>query len=480
MPTTAHRPLAAVFPAGLLLAGLLLASAGCKGGPPPTPRDYFVSPRGDDATGVGSAERPFKSIDRANRLSLHPGDRLLFEGGQTFRGTLRLGPDDAGMPGRPVTVGSFGAGRATIAADGSSGVVVEDAGGVRVIDLVVVGNGPTVNDGSGVEFTRDSGSWKRLPPIEVANVEARGFGRAGVRVAAEAGGYDGVRVTDCAARGNAEAGIHVDGRQEMVDDRACRYSHRDVVVAGCLAADNPGDPRARHVNHSGSGILIAGTDGGTIERCEATRNGAASRGAEGGPIGIWATGSTRVTIRLCRSHANRTNGRHDGGGFALDGGVTRSVMEDNVSEANDGSGFGLYQYEGAPPASGNVVRRNVSRGDGRRNGYAGVHVWDGDGTMRDVLIERNRVEAGGADAWSTGPARALWVQTPVVGLRVTENAFVARDGARLLDVAVGPAPDMSRNTYAWADGGGTAIVWRGTPYATVAQWRAATGLAAAE
>jgi hypothetical protein len=38
MPTTANRPLAAVLQAGLLLAGLLLASTGCKGGPPPTPR----------------------------------------------------------------------------------------------------------------------------------------------------------------------------------------------------------------------------------------------------------------------------------------------------------------------------------------------------------------------------------------------------------------------------------------------------------
>jgi hypothetical protein len=385
------------------------------------------------------------------------------------------------MPGRPVTVGSFGSGRATISAGSASGVVVANAGGVRVVDLVVVGTGSTVNEGSGVEFTRDSAGWKRLPPIEVANVEARGFGRTGIRVSAEAGGYDGVRVTGCIVRGNAEAGIHVDGRQEPMDERTCRYSHRDVVVAGCLAADNPGDPRARHVNHSGSGILVAGTDGGTIERCEATRNGAVSRGAEGGPIGIWATGSTRVTIRLCRSHANRTNGRHDGGGFALDGGVTRSVMEDNVSEGNDGSGFGLYQYEGAPPAGGNVVRRNLSRGDGRRNGYAGVHVWDGDGTMRDVLVEQNRVEVGRGDAWSTGPARALWVQTPVAGLRVVDNAFAARDGARLIDVAVGRAPEMSRNTYDSAgDGGGAAVVWRGTPYATVAQWRAATGLAAAE
>ena len=42
-------------------------------------------------------------------------------------------------------------------------------------------------------------------------------------------------------------------------------------------------------------------------------------------MGIWASESNRVVIQMCRSTGNRTGGRHDGGGFGLDGGVTNSV-----------------------------------------------------------------------------------------------------------------------------------------------------------
>src|SRR4051794_9901375 len=65
------------------LAGVVLCVQGCAGAPP-APRDYYFSPRGSDADGLGSADRPYQSIAKANGLRLHPGDRVLFEGGQAF------------------------------------------------------------------------------------------------------------------------------------------------------------------------------------------------------------------------------------------------------------------------------------------------------------------------------------------------------------------------------------------------------------
>src|SRR4051812_16661025 len=49
------------------------------GGPPAPPRDYYFSPRGSDADGAGTVDRPYGSIQKANQLGLHAGDRLLFE-----------------------------------------------------------------------------------------------------------------------------------------------------------------------------------------------------------------------------------------------------------------------------------------------------------------------------------------------------------------------------------------------------------------
>ena len=54
-----------------------------------TATEYYVSPTGAD-TNVGSRESPFQTIDRINSLDLEPGDKVLFEAGKTFNGTLSL------------------------------------------------------------------------------------------------------------------------------------------------------------------------------------------------------------------------------------------------------------------------------------------------------------------------------------------------------------------------------------------------------
>ena len=121
------------------LLALLVCAQGC--GPTAPPRDYYFSPRGSDADGQGTPERPYGSIAKANELGLHAGDRILFEAGQTFDGNLTLDHHDAGTAERPVTIGSYGPGRATIRAGAGTAILVHNAGGVHVRDLVLVGDG---------------------------------------------------------------------------------------------------------------------------------------------------------------------------------------------------------------------------------------------------------------------------------------------------------------------------------------------------
>ncbi|HYE99429.1 MAG TPA: beta-glucosidase, partial [Planctomycetota bacterium] len=71
--------------------------------------DYHVSPSGDDAH-PGTAERPWKTPARVSAQVLRPGDRVLFEGGRTFRGGIALDEQDAGTRERPVRIGSYGTG----------------------------------------------------------------------------------------------------------------------------------------------------------------------------------------------------------------------------------------------------------------------------------------------------------------------------------------------------------------------------------
>jgi len=41
-------------------------------------------------------------------------------------------------------------------------------------------------------------------------------------------------------------------------------------------------------------------------------------------------------------------------------------MQYNYSHDNDGAGYGIYEYVGAPPWSNNIVRFNISQNDGAR------------------------------------------------------------------------------------------------------------------
>lgn len=468
----AYRPLLIGL---LMLAGTL--GVGCQS-TEPAARDYFFSPRGNDNANGGFFD-PYRSIDKANTLRLNPGDRLLFEGGQEFVGNLKLDHHDAGTTDKPVVIGSWGWGRATVRAGRGTGIHIANAGGIKVQELVVTGAGVGGNAGNGIEFVNTLRGGQRLGSVVIDKVDVSGFGGEGILVHGNPidespSGFDGVQITDCTATGNLHTGILVAGNMAFSRRAgATLYSHRKVQILRCRAADNPGDPTARRLNRSGSGILLAGADGGLIEACEAFNNGGASQGLEGGPIGIWTTASTEVIIRKCKSHHNRTAGQHDGGGFCLDGGVTKSVLEDNESENNDGSGYGLYQYATAPPAGQNVVRRNVSRNDGRKNGYAGIHIWDDGGTLRDVKITDNTVELS-AGAPARDPSRALWLQSPTTGVRITRNKFTAGEGVRVVDVAAGQRDlRLAGNSYPHTGSRLTpTVVWEGQFFPSAAVWMA--------
>ena len=69
---------------------------------------WFVdSVHGDDSA-VGTSEATaVRSLERANKLAVKPGDKVLFRRGGLWRGTLY---PKSGTPGNPVTYSSYGVG----------------------------------------------------------------------------------------------------------------------------------------------------------------------------------------------------------------------------------------------------------------------------------------------------------------------------------------------------------------------------------
>jgi hypothetical protein len=451
------------------------AGADAADAPEPAP-GYYVSPTGDDANAGTSPGSAWRSIDRANQAVLEPGDRLLFEGGQSFEGTLLFDEEDQGTPSAPIVVGTFGDGRATIDAGDERGIFVHNTASLEVSGLDVVGSGREINGEDGVLAYVDLPGDVKLEHLIFDDLDVSGFGKTGVSIGADSGnsGFRHVRITSTRSHDNAVAGIQVYGAWSQ---SPTGYAMEDVYIGDCVVYGITGIAGQSH--HTGNGIVIGGVDGGVIERSVAYDNGRLND-AVGGPIGIWAWDSNDITIQYNEAYGNQTNSTADGGGFDLDGGVTNSVMQYNYSHGNDGAGFLLAQFSGAArPFANNVVRYNISQNDGRRNGYGAIHLWtatseNANNPVRDISIYGNTIFVSPSNADSPAGLR-IHGGTRTVDVQVHNNLFVTTGGVRLLDIPSGQDGLLVQHNAYWPSDDTFRIDYHGTTYDSLQAWRDGSG-----
>ena len=336
--------------------------------------DYHVSPAGSDAN-PGTAAEPWQTIAKVNSTGLQPGDRVLFQGGETFAGTIELDADDSGADGNRIEIGSYGEGRATIDGGNHSGLSAKGCSHLAIENLNFVGSGSKAGNTKSGVFLVDGDD------VVVDQIEVSGFRSSGLLL----GGLRRARATHVYAHDNGADGISV-GAGERPGER---WSE-DIALAYCIADNNPGDP-SNLTNHSGNGIVVGCVTGCVVEYCEAMNNGWDMPRTGNGPVGIWAWSADRVVIQFCVAHDNKSPGA-DGGGFDLDGAVTNSIMQYNYSYNNMGPGYFLCQYPTAPEWKNNIVRYNISVNDGLKNNRrSGIDVYGGDERMSDAEVYNNTV-----------------------------------------------------------------------------------------
>jgi hypothetical protein len=396
-----------------------------------------VSPRGDDDK-PGTSPEPWRTIDRVNKAALEPGDRLLFEGGTTFSGTITLDEQDSGTAEQNVLVSSYGEGRAVIDGGKGTGLRADCCNHFEVKGINFIGAGrKNGNSGCGIHVTNAEG-------CTVTEVDVQGFRLCGIN----AGGVRNARITHVYAHDNGAAGIGV-GDSPWSED---------VYIGYCVAENNPGDPLNLD-NHSGNGIVVGAVRGCVIEYCEAMNNGWDMPREGNGPVGIWAWNADRVIIQFCISHDNKSPS-WDGGGFDLDGGVTNSILQYNLSYNNEGPGYLLCQYYPAPVWKNNIIRYNISQNDGIKKGNGAIAVgWYE--LMSDAEIYNNTVFSPNSPAVAFGKGKAP-------GMRFRNNIFVS--GTELIS---GPASNgqFEGNVYWLLDGKPFHV----DGYDSLEAWSAATG-----
>ena len=279
---------------------------------------YYVSASGNDSNSGQATSAAWLTIARVNSQALLPGDQVLFEGGSTFSGSIRVAPPEAGSAAQPIVFSSYGGNPAIISpANDSNGLLAVNCGGLIVSNLDFAGGGRTVNTDSGIEFY-NTVAGSTLNFFRVDHVDVGGFGNTGIYVygLGPTTWFNDVRVTHANVHDVGIAGI-----ETYANSFPAANVISNVYVGFCTVSNIAGVSSMKST-HTGDGILIAQANNALVEYCEAVSNCWNGYGA----VGIWTWASTNVTIQFCESHHNGTLGS-DGDGFDLDGGSTGCVMQ---------------------------------------------------------------------------------------------------------------------------------------------------------
>jgi hypothetical protein len=426
--------------------------------------DYYVSSTGNDKA-AGTSSKPWKTINRVNKSNYAAGDRIFFEGGSTFSGSLGFSSASSGTASNPIFISSYGTGSATISSGSNSGIGVYNAAGYYITNLNFVG--AAGNTKIGISFYADLSGNVKLDTVHIDQVDVRQYS-TGIVIGAwnNLTGYKNVSITASNVHDNSTDGINIYG---YTSSTMVGYPNQNIYIGHVTAHDNKGVPST--TKSSGSGIIVGNTDGVLIERSLAYNNGAGNT-HNGGPYGMWTWDCNNVVMQFNESHHNHTGSVTDGGGFDLDGGVTNSILQYNYSHDNDGPGYLIAQYSGARTLNNNTIRYDISQNDGRKNGAAGVQLWNGGSGIKNIQIFNNTIYMTPAGS----RPRGIYLQTATSNVAIRNNIVIATGGVPVLEAVSGQTGLAVQGNNYWTNDGNLIIQWASSSYSDLASFRSATGM----
>jgi len=425
---------------------------------------YYISTSGSDSNNGTSSNTPWKSISKVNATTFKAGDNIYFQGGQTFGGGLQFQTADGGSSTTPVTVSSYGSGKATISSGGSDGALVMNGGGIWFTNLKFVGK-PNGKNHDGIQFeTVDA----KRSNIRVVDCEITGYGFAGVKIMSDrsTSAYTDVQITGCNIHDNVDSGV--------VSYATARATINNVYIARNNVYSNYGDGTS-YV--TGNGLMLGGLNNAVVERNESYNNG--WKGGNGG-LGIWAYESNAVTFQYNESYNNHSLRGHDGGGFDFDADTSNSTMQYNYSHDNDGHGFQLNQWRNDSIFTNNTIRYNITQNDGRKNNYAGIEAW---GKVLNSSFYNNTIYTSPSS--EGGSPSGIKVHNSSVGglyvsnVNFSNNIIIATGGTRLIyvpsaETAGAKNLKFTGNLY-WTKGSSVVFNYGDKIYGSLSSLQSSTG-----
>ncbi len=376
---------------------------------------YHVdSTNGEDTRsglGPGSA---WRSLERANKVDLKPGDELRFKSGGVWKGPLK--PQGGGAEGAPVRIGRYGDGPLPRIEGGGMGpdaVLLENFSHVSVSELEIANTGPRREPWrTGIRVCANGAgtvAGVRLEKLHVRDVNGdlrKDHEGCGIYFEAKGGNgacFDGLVIEGCRVERTDRNGICQRGTG--------RTRSRNVVIRGNRLEDIGGD-----------GIKLWGTNGGLIEH-NVVRKARARCAENEAAAGIWPFACDDTVIQF--NEVSGTVGTKDGQGFDADYQCRRTVIQYNYSHGNEG-GFLLVCGPGGAENSDAVIRYNLSVHDGVKT----ARVFHFGGASRSARIYNNTIVIGPHQDlpmmlftdWSGGVAEDVVF---------SNNLFLVRAGGRV-------------------------------------------------
>ena len=398
---------------------------------------YYVSPTGDDAARGTSLRLAWKSIAHVNAVHFAAGDKVLFEGGNSFSGKLVVASG--------VTYGSFGSGAATLSGGDDGAIVAKNVAGFRITNLTLVGTSLDhgVLNASGIVITNDG---SKLHGVTIDHVDISGFSLAGILMQSGGrfSGYDNVSIRSSSIHDNGYVGIALSGEE------VATFSGVDIAHVEVRNINGYRNSYGQLVEGSGTGIDVSGALSITITDNAVHDNGAMSSG----PAGISVLNATDVTIAHNEVWNVHTLSSFGGEAIRLDR-AESVLVEGNYTHTNDGSSLRLI-------ANGATVRFDISDDDGRRNRAPALSIsGSGVDVIRNTIALRHASEMGAATALFIDASDAL----------VANNLSATSAGVKVMEVPSSSSPRFIANDY-FAAGGPALFDWHEMTYSGFDAWNA--------
>jgi hypothetical protein len=482
-----------------------------------TPATYYVGANGSDSNNGKSPATPFQTIAKINSLTLARGGSVLFNGGDTFVGNLRPNIDGNGDPANPLTIGSYGTGKATIVAgnttitfnsgasavinvDGMSGWIIQDLNlrggdlahmpmaGVRVANTGAASrsNGTIRRcDISGIHY------FEATAPMLPNNQGNNGFGI--FMQGNPSAGFSGLEILDCQIH---DCDVGTGGFGSGVGNPV---NFANVHIKNCTAYDIKGGPAGIAPGLAyppmGNGFSLDSVNGGLIEFCTAHDCGANYRNQGGGPAGFLLANCTNIRIFRCKAQDIKPSDfaleMVDFLGFDIDNANTGCVIDSCYATGCYNSGFLLFSNDNAH-WNNNTITNCISENNCRAGmtGFGEISVSIPAGGTPQVTVQNNttynnRVFNGdlyqgagnkGAPGLTMGgvgtPSGTISKNIQIVNIDIYGAATLLN--SRNFQPTFNPPVDISNN--AWFPQSGSPLVWwASTQYWDFAQWQSVSG-----